>query len=254
MRPLLDHPIVLFLVSLAFLGMAARLGATLQVRNAPLDATARGDFDIVLGATLTLLSLLVGFSFSMASSRYDQRKECEEREANTIGTAYNKADLLPSADAKAVHQLLREYTALRIRFYTTYGRGQQQELGGATRQKQAQLWGTTVAAVRGSPTPVSALAAANSMTDAIDSEGYAQAAAWNRIPMGAWVLLYALGGVSMTMIGYRFRIRAPHNSLMLISPAVVATALFLIADIDCPQNGVIRVAPENLVALIPALA
>jgi hypothetical protein len=96
--------------------------------------------------------------------------------------------------------------------------------------------------------------AAGAMTDAIDSEGYAQAAAWNRIPMGAWVLLYVLGGVAMTMIGYRFRIGAAHYLLMLISPGVVAVALFLIADIDCPHNGVIRVAPENLLALIPSLA
>jgi hypothetical protein len=253
MRFLLDHPVLLLVVSLAFFTSATRLGAALQLWHRPLDETTRGDFDIVLGATLTLLSLLVGFSFSMASSRYDLRKECEEREANAIGTAYNKADLLPGADAQKVHQLLREYTGLRIRFYTADGRDHGQALGLATRQMQARLWGTVATAVHGAPTAVSAMAA-GAMTDAIDSEGYAQAAAWNRIPMGAWVLLYVLGGVAMTMIGYRFRIGAAHYLLMLISPGVVAVALFLIADIDCPHNGVIRVAPENLLALIPSLA
>ena len=74
MHALLDHPVVLLLVSFAFLWTATRLGAWLQRRRGPLDETGRADFDIVLGATLTLLSLLVGFSFSMASSRYDQRK------------------------------------------------------------------------------------------------------------------------------------------------------------------------------------
>jgi hypothetical protein len=252
MHALLDHPIVLLLVSLAFLVMAARLGTALQVWSGPLDETTRGDFDIVLGATLTLLSLLVAFSFSMASSRYDQRKNCEESEANAIGTAYNKADLLPSADAAKVHQLLREYTDLRIRFYTTVGNVRVHELSSATRQMQAQLWGTVAAAARAAPTPTSALAA-GAMTDVIDSEGYAQAAAWNRIPVGAWVLLFALGGVAMMMIGYRFRIQAPHSLLVLISPGVVATAFFLIGDIDCPHSGVIRVAPENLQALVQSL-
>src|SRR5450432_1697802 len=168
MHTLLDHPIVLLLVSFAFLWIATRLGAALQVRHGALDESGRGDFDIVLGATLTLLSLLVGFSFSMASSRYDQRKNYEEGEANAIGTAYARADLLPSADAMKLHQLLREYNGLRIRFYTTVDSAQVRELNGATSQKQAQLWGTVAAAARAAPTPVSALASA-AMNDALNA-------------------------------------------------------------------------------------
>ena len=59
----------------------------------------RADFGVVLSATLTLLGLLIGFSFSMAVSRYDQRKNLEEAEANAIGTEYVRADLLPTGDA-----------------------------------------------------------------------------------------------------------------------------------------------------------
>ncbi len=110
-------------------------------------------------------------------------------------------------------------------------------------RRRRKLWGTVAASARGAPTALTALAA-SAMKDAIDSEGYAQAAAWNRIPRGAWVLLYALGGIAMAMIGYRFQIGASHYLLMLISPGVVATAFFLIADIDCPHNGVIRVLPR----------
>ena len=54
------------------------------------------------------------------------------------------------------------------------------------------------------------------MNDAINSQGYAQAAAWNRIPLGAWMLLYVLGGIATGMIGYRFRIEARQNRLMLV--------------------------------------
>ena len=73
----------------------------------------------MLGATLTLLSLLIGFSFSMAVSRYDQRKNYEEAEANAIGTDYVRADLLPAVDAARVHELLKKYTDQRVLFYTT---------------------------------------------------------------------------------------------------------------------------------------
>ena len=252
MQTLLDHPIVLLLVSFVILWTATRLGASLQIRRGPLNESERADFDIVLGATLTLLSLLVGFTFSMASSRYDQRKNYEADEANAIGTAYARAELLPSADATKVRQLLREYTDLRIHFYTTSDRAQVRALDSATRRKQAQLWGAVAAAARTAPTPTSALAA-SAMNDTLNSQAYSQAAAWNRIPLGAWVLLYVLGAVATIMIGYRFRMGARHYLLMLIVPATVAIAFFLVADIDCPHRGVIRVAPENLQALAPSL-
>ena len=63
-----------------------------------------------------------------------------------------------------------------------------------------------------------------------------------------------LGSVATTMIGYRFRMGARHFMLMLILPGIVAIAFFLIADIDCPNGGVILVTPENLQALAPSLA
>ncbi len=249
---LLNHPLVLLLVTFFYLWLSARLGTALQRWTGPLDETRRGDFDIVLGATVTLLSLIIGFSFSMASSRYDQRKNYEEDEANAIGTAYARADLLPSADDLKVHQLLKEYVGLRVLFYTTVDNVKVRELDRATEQMQDQLWGTVAAAAKAAPSATTALAAA-SMNDAINSQGFAQAASWNRIPIGAWMLLYALGAVATGMIGYRFRTEALKNPLLLISPGIVATAFFLIADIDCPRGGVIRIAPQNLLALAPTL-
>ncbi len=72
---------------------------------------------------------------------------------------------------------------------------------------------------------ITALAAA-STNDAINSQGYAQAASWNRIPIGAWALLYVLGGVATAMIGYRFRIETRRYPLLLICPGIVATPSF----------------------------
>src|SRR5580765_4666190 len=140
MRTLLDHPLVLLFFSFGLLWLAMRTGTALQTRHGPLDEERRGDFDMVLGSTLTLLSLIVAFSFSMASSRYDQRKQCEAEEANAIGTAYARARLLPAGDAQKVQGLLRDYANLRIRFYTTVGDSELRELGKVTEQSQAQLW------------------------------------------------------------------------------------------------------------------
>ena len=84
-----------------------RLG--LLARNGPwrLKDEQRQDFDIIMAASLTLLGLIIGFSFSMALSRYDQRKTCEADESNAIGTEYTRANLLPAPDAAKVRGLLK---------------------------------------------------------------------------------------------------------------------------------------------------
>ena len=89
------HPGAVFVLSFLGLWAATAIGAALKKRR-PLDEELRQDFNMILAATLTLLGLLIGFSFSMASTRYDQRKTFEEAEANAIGTEYLRADLLPA--------------------------------------------------------------------------------------------------------------------------------------------------------------
>ena len=107
---LMDYPLVVFALSFVVLVLAVTIGDTLRSWVSPLKEEDRQDFSVILGATLTLLGLLIGFSFSMATSRYDQRKNYEEAEANAIGTEYVRADLLPAGDAAKVRELLKKYT------------------------------------------------------------------------------------------------------------------------------------------------
>ena len=81
-------------------------GASIE-RLRKLQPEEQQDFNIILTATLTLLSLILGFSFSMAITRYDQRKGYEEAEANAISAEYSRTELLPPADAAKVQMLLR---------------------------------------------------------------------------------------------------------------------------------------------------
>ena len=93
------YPLLVFVLSFIALWLSAWIGWWFRRRQGTLDAELREDFGFILAATLTLLGLIIGFSFSMATSRYDQRKNYEEAEANAIGTEYVRADLLPAADA-----------------------------------------------------------------------------------------------------------------------------------------------------------
>jgi hypothetical protein len=78
-------------------------------RQPSLEDAAREDRDFIVGATSTLLALIIGFSFSMAIERYDLRKNYEEAEANAIGTEYVRADLLSIDDAAGVRAPLKDY-------------------------------------------------------------------------------------------------------------------------------------------------
>ena len=99
-------------------GFRRRSGRPFCKRGRELEEK-RDDFGVILAATLTLLGLIIGFTFSMATNRYDQRKNYEEAEANAIGTEYVRADLLPAADAARVRALLGKYLDQRVLFYTT---------------------------------------------------------------------------------------------------------------------------------------
>ena len=95
---LINHPILFLLVSFAVMWGATHLGLLLRRWRHPGELEDSDDYGLILGATLTLLGLLIGFTFSMASGRYDQRKNYEEEEANAIGTEYVRVDCLPAAD------------------------------------------------------------------------------------------------------------------------------------------------------------
>src|SRR5262245_57114400 len=140
MENLTHYPLLLFLVSFVALWVVAAAGSWLRRRYPETDGEHNEHLGVILAATLTLLGLIIGFSFSMAINRYDQRKNFEEAEANAIGTQSLRADFLPSADAANVRKLLAEYTGLRIQFYLNKDDDQRKRIDERTTQLQAALW------------------------------------------------------------------------------------------------------------------
>jgi hypothetical protein len=252
MRLLTDHPLILALVAFPTLCLCAYAGYRKVRVRGHASAELRADFGLVLAATLTLLGLLIGFTFSMAASRYDQRKNYEEAEANAIGTEYVRADFLPEADAAQVRKLLREYLGQRIAFYTVRDRSQEREIVARTEELQTSLWDTVVHAAKTQPTPVMTLAVAG-MNDVLNSQGYSQAAWLNRIPTSAWLLMALVAMLCNLMVGYTQQSGESRRRFLAILPLVVSVAFFLIADIDSPRGGIVRVAPQNLLLLSASL-
>jgi hypothetical protein len=245
---LLDFPILVFVVSVIVLWLATWVGGSIFGRRRVLDEHSRADYSGVAGAILTLLGLIIGFSFSMAVSRYDQRKGFEEAEANAIGTEYVRADLLPAADAAKVRALLTRYLDLRIEDYGTRNDADLRRLRLQTSQLQSQLWSAAHTGAAVQPTPLAALAASG-MNDVLNSQGYAQAAGWNRIPAAAWALMAAIAIVGCMLIGYGAVAFRAEAYFIWVLPMVLSISFFLIADIDSPRGGLIEVKPQNLIDL-----
>jgi hypothetical protein len=252
MNILLDYPLLVFVISFFVLWLSAVIGASVSKRWRKLEENAREDFGVILAATLTLLGLIIGFSFSMATSRYDQRKNYEESEANAIGTEYIRANLLPEVDAARVRELTRKYLDQRVLFYRTRDRQQLAQINAYTARLQTELWSAVEGPAGAQPTPVMALVVSG-MNDVLNSQGYTQAAWWNRIPIAAWGLMVAIAVSCNLLIGYCARDGRAGSIRLIILPLVVSIAFFLIADIDSPRGGVIRVNPQNIISLQESL-
>jgi hypothetical protein len=252
MNDITRYPVIVLFLSFFVLWASAWAGAALfKMRRNP-DELNREDFGVILAATLTLLGLILGFSFSMSISRYDQRKNLEEGEANAIGTEYLRADLLPAADAAKVKGLLKDYTEQRIAFYKTRDLEEYRQITTQTAKLQGDLWSAVRGPAVAQPTPIAALTVAG-MNDVLNSQGYTQAAWWNRIPHAAWALMATIAICCNILIGYGVRNARSERALLLVLPLIVSITFMLIADIDSPRGGLIRVVPQNLMSLSESL-
>ena len=160
------------------------------------------------------------------------------------------SDLLPEADASRVRALLSSYLDQRILGYKARLDKQIRQINAETARLQTQLWAAVTKPAAAQPTPLNALVV-NGMNDVLNSQGYTQAAWWNRIPIAAWLLLIAISIFCNVLIGYGAHGRSAF--LFLILPIALSVSLFLIADIDSPRGGIIRVRPQNLESLAESL-
>jgi hypothetical protein len=245
-----NYPFLVLSVSLFIFWSSAWAGGRLRLIWTALKDEHPEDFKFVIGGMLTLLALVIGFTFSMAVSRYDLRKNNEEQEANAIGTEYVRADQLSPADSAKLQDLLRKYTDLRILFYVARNDQELHDINARTIRLQTEMWSIASKSVEELPAPMAPFILGG-MNDVLNSQGYTQAAWWNRIPIGAWTLMIVIAVFCNVLIGYGAQGRG--TLTLIVLPISLSISLFLIADIDSPRGGAIRVHPQNLESLAESL-
>jgi len=245
MVTLADYPLYLFALSLIGLALAIYLGTWLsrvQSRRAEDDS----HLSQITGATISILALLLGFSYSAAISRYDLRKTCEQEEASAISSEYTLAGLLPNDDdVTHLRALLKQFIQLRIAYYETKD---YTELAGIRAERvkvEAQMWPIVERNAKANPTPIMREVVAG-MDKVLNRPSYSFAAANDRIPDAVWTLLSVLAFFCCALIGYMSQ-RRGGAWLRLTVPIFLATSFFVIATLDSQRRGVIRVRPENLI-------
>jgi hypothetical protein len=246
-------PFIIFAVTLAGSWLATEIGVYFHKRKGNPSESAREDLGRVLTATLTLLGLIVGFSFSMAVSEYEQRINAEAAEANAIGTAYLRAGLLPGDVAGRIRKLLVEYLDQRVLFYTnlSYPTGRQPrpaQISDPSTRLQSDLWSCVESVAATTPTPVVALAVAG-LNDVFDTQGLARAAMRRRIPIAGWALLQVINVFANALFGYITLSNRMRSKRFWILPLLASISFFFVADMDNPRGGFITTVPHNLLSL-----
>lgn len=233
----------------AVLALAAWAGHRVSVLRTERDPEQDEGFKIVLGATLSLFGLLIGFLLSFAISGYNTRVAAEEHEALAVANAWQRTALLSSTATQTQAQaMLDQYLDLRIHFYQAPEEAPRAALRQQAIALQTEMWLFVSEVAKQAPNPLSM-----SLVEACNQLYITQQktmASWrHQIPVAAWLILIVFGVCSNFLIGYNIRSRHKSGLLMLVVPFVTALALFMIAEIDVPGKGVIHVTPDNLQAL-----
>lgn len=204
-------------------------------------------------AIFALLGLLVAFSFNGAASRYEQRRSLIAQEANAIGTAYRRLDLVGDEARAALRGKFRQYLRARLDGYRALP-----DLEAAyvllsrSEAVQDEIWSSSVAAAAraGGAAPMLLLPAINQMIDITTTRTVATQA---HPPLTIFLMLGALALLSAFPAGYAMALRATRPTLhMVIFAATLAISIYVILDLEYPRLGLIRIeqADETLVKVL----
>ena len=148
---------------------------------------------------LGLLSLLLGFTFSMALERYSVRRDLVVKEANAIGTTWLRAGLLPEARRDEARQLLNDFVDVRLRIHALAHEPVQLDEGlRRSAEIESKLWQFAEASASEAPTAVTATFVAT-LNQLIDTDAERVAAARNQIPTGVWLISKPCFGLDLTL-------------------------------------------------------
>lgn len=226
------------------IGMLAcmELGRRLGARSGA-DAGGKEGLGIVEGAIFGFLGLLVAFTFSGATARFETRKHLIVEEANDIGTAYLRIDLLPADAQPEIKEPFRRYVDSRLATYQHVSDPDLPRVYLAKSQDlQAEIWSKSVAAASRSNNTAATMLLLSALNSMIDTTTVRTAATENHPPNVIFAMLALIAPASSTMAGYEMAASKRRSLLHTVGYAVILSiSIYVILDLEHPRLGLIRV-------------
>lgn len=205
----------------------------------------------ILGASLGLLAFFLAFTFNMAGSRYDVRKNLVLEEASAIEKTYLLATLLPKPYSNEFKELLRKYVNVRAQIQEIDSLDIVPQIINESEELHDQLWAKVIMMTERGDYPVTARLFIRSLNNIFELHNKrVNAGLYNRIPISIFVTLYFVGFLSMTMMGYQAGLsgnRSPVAGFTLI--IAFSIVLTLIADLERPHKEIFSVSQQTIVDL-----
>jgi hypothetical protein len=235
----------LFIAILAVVLLSVECGYRLgRFRRRRHEQEKEAPVGTMVGATLGLLAFILAFTFGLAAARFDTRRQVLLDEANAIGTTYLRAGMLPE-QGEQIRALLRDYVGVRLDALRSSDVAE-----GIRRSEniQEQLWAEAQTVGRNNPNSIVVGLFVQSLNEVIDLHAKrVQAGVRSRIPGAIWVGLFAVAALSLTAMGYHAGLAGTLRSLAVVAVAVAFSVVIeLIADLDRPREGVLRVSQQAL--------
>jgi hypothetical protein len=239
--PLWGLFLVILLVVLLSVECGYRLG---KFRRSRSEQEKEAPVGTMVGATLGLLAFILAFTFGLAAARFDTRRQVLLDEANAIGTTYLRAGILPE-QREEIRALLRDYVGTRLEAIRS---GNIAEGIRQSENIQHQVWAQAVAVGEKNPNSIVVGLFIQSLNEVIDLHAKrVQAGLRSRIPGAIWVGLFAVAALSLATMGYHAGLVGTRRSLAVLAVAFTFSVVIeLIADLDRPQEGVLRVSQRAL--------
>lgn len=219
------------------------------------QSSNEGDANVLLSVALGLLSLLIGFAFSLSLSRYDHRRELVTSEASAITTAAQRIELIDSPAREVLMRQLSEYAAARTAAGLSVSEDERRDLERKAEVLSLPLVRSTVEAAR----PLGGTSVATFLLDgvdrAIDFADQRRAAADATLPSRVVEALVAYSIIVAGLFGYSLTSTASRNRIAsYLLFALFAFAIAMVLDLDRPSGGAIQIAQEPMVDVLKRLS
>ena len=248
MDTLVNNPWPLGLMTLIFLGCVIELGRyTADHAHIQEDPHRKEQMVALRDGMFVLVGLLVGFTLALAAARYAERRSLRVEEANAIGTTYLRAQTLPSPVGDEAQELLKQYVNAKLEWDDAgFDASRKAVAENQTKQIQDRLWKDIVEVTKTDRSAISA-AYMNSLNQVIDLDEERVSALENRIPISVWILIFSVSAIAVFTRGLTLVRRFWLTTLL--APLTIAIVVALIADLDTPSRGLIRLDHRALLRL-----